>query len=251
VPQPRPRAGTAPRPPPGLDTQSFPAAFASLTPAIYGANTDTTFAITRQYTRTLQQRLEGLRSLQLAEAAPQALSPRSFPLLAFNGSNASLGQILGQGQDNPGWGDGRLGVWLEGFGQWGSQGSVDRVSGYNYGLAGTGIGANFSYSYSRLNQDDGFGNGKINSLYGSLYGASFTERAYVEGVLSYGNHRYDNNRQVSIGSLQSANQSSDTGNAFSVLTEAGYKFPVQQWNLQPFVSLSYCNLSEGRLVKEG
>jgi outer membrane autotransporter protein len=241
----------------------FATAFESLNPGIYGANTDTTFAITRQYARTLQQRLAALRAIRWEEAAPQAASGRPFPLLAFNGSNASLGQVLGQGQGDSGGINDRLGCWIEGFGQWGSQGSLDRVSGYNYGGVGTGfgldyavtknliLGANFGYSYTNLRMDNSVGNGKINSLYGSLYGTCFTERAYVEGVLSYGNHHYDNSRRVSIGALQASNQSSHKGNAFSVLTEAGYKFPLKQWNLQPFVSLNYCNLSEGRFEESG
>lgn len=78
-----------------VDQSQFRTAFESLTPGIYGANTDTTFAITRQYTRSLQQRLAALRSIRWEEAAPQALSDRSsFHLLAFNGSNASLPQLL-------------------------------------------------------------------------------------------------------------------------------------------------------------
>jgi outer membrane autotransporter protein len=99
--------------------------------------------------------------------------------------------------------------------------------------------------------DNSVGNGRIHSLYGSLYGTYFTERFYLEGILGYGNHRYDNSRRVDIGTLQSTNQSSHTGNAFSVLAEGGYKFPVQRWNLQPFASLSYCHLSEGRIEESG
>src|SRR5208337_816185 len=246
-----------------LDPSQFHTAFQSLSPRIYGANTDTTFAITRQYSRMLQQRLEALRANRTEEAAPQALSDRLYPLLAYNGSNASLGQILGQGQDSSVWSTGRLGAWLEGFGQWGNQAAANGFTGYNYGLTGTGfgidyaftknliLGANFGYSYSSVNLDNGFGAGKINSLYGSLYGTYFTERAYVEGILSYGNHHYDNSRQVSIGNLQSINESSHTGNAFSLLAESGYNFPVKQWNLTPLASLSYGYLSEGKIEESG
>jgi outer membrane autotransporter protein len=152
---------------------------------------------------------------------------------------------------------------MQGFGQWGNQGSLDGVSGYNYGLGGTAfgldyaftrdllLGANFGYSYTNLNMNNGIGDGRINSLYGSLYGTYFTERAYVESIFTYGNHHYDDSRQVNIGPLHSADGSSHTGNAFSVLTEAGYKFPVQQWNLQPFASISYCNLGEDRIEESG
>jgi len=93
-----------------LAPSQFSTAFESPSPRIYGANTDTTFAITRQYHRTLQQRLEVLRSFQAPEAGPRAVSPGPLPLLAYNGSNADLGKVLGQGQDGSPGGGGRLGV---------------------------------------------------------------------------------------------------------------------------------------------
>ena len=217
-----------------LDLSQFHGAFESLSPGIYGADTDSTFAITRQYTRTLQQRLEAVRSIQWAEASPQAfLSERSIPLLASSGSNALPGQMPGRDLDNSPKSADSLGFWMQGFGQWGNRGSIDGVGGYNYGLGGTAfgldyaftrellLGANFGYSYTSLNMDNGIGDGRINSLFGSLYGTYFTDRAYVESIFTYGNHHYDNSRRINIGSLQSANGSSHTGNAFSVLTEAG------------------------------
>jgi outer membrane autotransporter protein len=70
-----------------------------------------------------------------------------------------------------------------------SLGTVQSTLTGNFTQTGTGIGldyaftrnlilgANSGYSYSSLNMDNSAGNGRINSLYGSLYGAYFTERA--------------------------------------------------------------------------
>ncbi len=51
----------------------FPTAFESLTPGIYGANTDTTFAITRQYNRTLHNVWR-----PCAPSSGKKLDPRPF-----------------------------------------------------------------------------------------------------------------------------------------------------------------------------
>ena len=152
---------------------------------------------------------------------------------------------------------------MQGFGQWGSQTSTDGSSGYNVGSSGYALGldhaftdnlilgANFGYSCTTLNMYGMPGNSDINSLYGSVYGTWFSERSYVESILTYGNHQYSIERLVDIGSLQSDNSSNHRGNAFSVLTEAGHSFPVYQWNVQPFASIGYYNLGEGAIDETG
>jgi uncharacterized protein with beta-barrel porin domain len=245
----------------GLPISQFRAAFASLSPGVYDANTLTTFNITRQYVRTLQQRMRVLRlNMTTLETEPQAQSDKPI-LLAYNGPNSSLGQFLRrQGEVSQ---QRRFGIWLEGFSQFGNQGWVDGFGGFNYSMGGTAlgvdyalterlvVGANFGYSYSRINQDDSFGSGVINSLYGSLYGTYFTESAYLESVLSYGNHGYKNRRRISIGSIQRLAESDHDGNAFSVLAEAGYKFNFEKCAVQPFVSLLYSYLNEGSFRESG
>ena len=167
------------------------------------------------------------------------------------------------GQDNAAENQRRLGVWAAGLGQWGNQSGSDGFSGSSYNLGGMAlgvdyaltrnliVGANFGYGYSSLNLDNRMANGTINSLFGSLYGTYFGERAYLEGIFSYGNHQYSNDRFISIGSLRSLATSDHSGNAFSLVTEGGYKFEVQKWNLQPFAAIRYTNLSEGSIHETG
>ena len=157
----------------------------------------------------------------------------------------------------------RLGVWLQGFGQWGSQAEVDGFSGFSYNLAGTAagldyaltkqlvVGANFGYGYTDINQDNSFGAGDISSLFGSLYGTYSGERVYLEGIFSYGHHKYRNGRRLSIGSLQGVAESNHTGNSFFVFMEGGYAWPVQNWTIQPFGSLLYTYLDEGGFRESG
>ena len=68
-----------------LDPSEFHTAFDSLTPSVYWAATNATFDITREYERTLQQRMEALRSVERAQTAGGPLSESSFPLLASEG----------------------------------------------------------------------------------------------------------------------------------------------------------------------
>ncbi|MCK9376587.1 MAG: hypothetical protein M0P73_10595 [Syntrophobacterales bacterium] len=239
----------------------FRNAFRSLSPEVYGAATDTTLENSRYYNRTIQQRLEGLRSGRNTEAASAQPWSRQPLLLAFNGYNSDLGKLVGQEPSAAA--VRRLGIWLSGLGQWGGRSETDGFSGYNYNLTGTTLGidyactdnlilgANFGYGYSRLNLDNGFASGTINNLYGSLYGTYFTERAYVEGIFSYGNHQYHNSRLINIGSLQSLAQSDHNGGSFSMVTEGGYKFKLRDWQLQPFAAIRYANLSEGSIQESG
>ncbi|MGC8495040.1 MAG: autotransporter domain-containing protein, partial [Syntrophobacteraceae bacterium] len=238
-----------------LDPAEFRTAFDSLTPSVYWAATNATFDITREYERSLQQRLESMRSLERAQDTPGTVSESSFPLLASVGAQGLAGAPQAPGG---------IGFWMQGFGQWGSQDAPDSDNGYDFGSNGFALGldhafsknlilgANFAYSYTTLDMYGMPGTSDINSLYGSAYGTWFNDRSYVESILTYGNHQYSMNRMVTIGSLpQSLNSSNHRGNAFSILTEAGHSFPVCQWDVEPFASIGYYNLGESAIDEAG
>jgi uncharacterized protein with beta-barrel porin domain len=250
-----------------LQESDYNDAFESFSPGVYDADTVTTFNITRHYIRTLQKRLQTVRqNLTSLETAPKAQSSKPV-LLAYNGSNQQLGQFLGGNQDAAQ--QRRIGLWMEGFGQWGNQGQADGFSGFKYNLIGTAygldyaltdrltLGANFGYAYTSINQDNNFGAGRINSLYGSLYGTYNGERSYLggipylESILCYGHHMYNNNRRIRIGTIERGADSDHDGNSFSVFMEAGYALPVKQWAVQPFASLLYTHLNEGSIQETG
>jgi len=230
-------------------------AFESLSPGIYNANTITTFDVTRQYIRALQQRLQGVREIRKAQVM-RALSEFSRPVhLALNGPAAESLRVARESQSASPYQ--KLGMWIQGVGQWGDRSSVDGFNGFDYSMGGTALGvdyavsdrvalgASFGYAYTSIDQDNRFANGSVNSYFGSLYGAYFSDRFYLDGVVTYGNHSYDNNRVISIGSISNLTKSDHGGNGLSVFMEGGYALPVGQWTVQPLVSLRYSYLDEG------
>jgi outer membrane autotransporter protein len=210
-----------------MDGAKYEQAFESLSPGIYDAATITTFDVTRQYIRALQQRL------QVAKGSGDASRSR------------------------------KLGMWIQGVGQWGDRSSVDGFSGYDYSMGGTAlgidyavsdrmaVGASFGYAYTSIDQGNSFANGSINSYFGSLYGTYFGDRAYLDGVLAYGNHNYDNNRAISIGSIRDLMSGDHDGNGFSLFVEGGYALPVGKWVVQPLVSVFYSYLDESGFRESG
>ena len=236
-------------------------AFESLSPGIYDAGTITTFDVTRQYIRALQQRMQAARESRKA-LEMKALADFSRPvLLAHNGPAEQSLQVARESRSaSP---QRKLGMWIQGVGQWGDRSSVDGFSGYDYSMGGAALGvdygvsdrvalgASFGYAYTSIDQDNRFANGSVTSYFGSLYGAYFSDRFYLDGVLTYGNHSYDNNRAVSIGSISDLMSSDHDGNGFSVFVEGGYALPAQKWVVQPLVSLLYSSLDESGFRESG
>ncbi|MDD3294597.1 MAG: autotransporter domain-containing protein, partial [Geobacteraceae bacterium] len=244
-----------------MDGSKYGNAFESLSPGIYDAATITTFDVTRQYIRALQQRLQGVRENRKAsETRAVSASPRPV-LLAYNGPAEESPRVAKESRSaSP---HRTLGMWIQGVGQWGDRSSVDGFNGYDYSMGGTALGvdyavservalgASFGYAYTSIDQDKRFADGSVTSYFGALYGAYFSDRFYLDGVLTYGNHSYDNNRAVSIGSISDLMTSDHDGNDFSVFVEGGYALPVQQWVVQPLVSLLYSYLDESGFRESG
>ena len=232
-------------------------AFSSLSPDSYDDYTRTTLDMTRRITQALQQRMLAVRSYAQARN-----SGSDKPLLlAFNGSDASLGQFmtsreLSQVQT-------KNGLWFNALGQWGDQDDGNGYTGYDFTIRGATVGfdhaigdhfmAGVSIGHSRADIDLNHhrGEGYINSTTGSLYGSYFTKNIYVDGVLSYGGSEYDNDRLITIGSLQRNVHSTHDGDLFSAYLGAGYTFDVKQWLVGPFVSLQYIYLDEEGFREQG
>ena len=244
-----------------MSEQELRAAYSSLSPGVYQANTFTTFSAVRTSIRTLQQRMLVLRPDLTTLAASQAGSDDAPVLLAANGPISNLGLSPSNSQSDEiskacGW-------WMEGLGQWGDQHGSDGYAGFDYSTAGLTVGydrapinrlltgVDFGYTKTHINVDDDQGNGSIDSYYASLYGTYLIERTYLEGVLSYSRHRYDNTRHIIVGSVDESADSKHDGNAVSVLVGGGTTFPYQKWELQPFTSLLYTYLSENSYEESG
>jgi outer membrane autotransporter protein len=244
-----------------MDGSKYEDAFESLSPGVYDADTITTFDVTRQYIRSLQQRLQVVKeNRKTMDMRARGESSRPV-LLAYNGPAEESLQVARESRDASAYR--KLGMWIQGVGQWGSRNSIDGFNGYDYSMGGTALGidyavsdrmvlgAAFGYAYTSIDQDNRYAKGSVNSYFGSLYGTFFSDRFYLDGVLTYGNHAYDNNRSISIGTIRDQMTSDHDGNGFSVFMEGGYALPVQNWVVQPLVSVLYSYLDESGFRETG
>jgi outer membrane autotransporter protein len=208
--------------------------------------------------------MNAIRSALYAENEdPQTAesSPESPLVLAYNGSNASIGDLLSRerrAQEQL-----KYGLWVQPLGQWGDQNGKEGQAGYRYGMGGMAggfdylvssnliAGGGIGYFYTDVNLDQNFGSGRINSFGGSLYGTYFTDRFYLEGVFAYARNKYDDSRNITIGSLQQTANSSHYGNAYSGSLEGGYNLRAQEWIFRPFAWLGYVYLDEEAFDEEG
>jgi outer membrane autotransporter protein len=241
-----------------LSLSQFGSAFSSLSPDSYDNYTRATYDSMWQYTRSLQRRLSNIRTYGSAAG----YDPESKPLLlAFAGSDASLGQLLAT--DRISQAQAKNGLWFNGYGQWGDQEPDKGFTGFDYNIYGGTLGfdhafnekmtAGLSLGYSRtdVDLDHHQGDGSIKTFTGSLYGSYFTRNAFVEGAVSYGRNWYDNTRLIAIGPILRKASSDHDGNLFSAYLGGGYGFDIRDWMIGPFASLRYIYLSEESFRERG
>jgi outer membrane autotransporter protein len=229
-------------------------AFTSLSPEQYEGATRTGIDTQRQYLRGLERRMEALRARRLVGVKPKAMASLQ---LAMAGSNSEVLSITGLLRPAVATEEEALyTVWLDGLGQFGDQDGANGFTGFDYSMGGgsAGVdrafgehfaaGVNAGYSYADVDFGGDRGDAEIGAIHGSLYGTWVTERAYVEGVLSYARQDYDNRRRVRVGELERTARSEHDANVFGAQLGGGYRFDLQGIGLRPFASLSYVLLDE-------
>jgi len=240
-----------------LSLSEFGTAFSSLSPDSYDNYTRGTLFTTQQYTKSLQYRMNNVRYHFMAGS-----SDNEKPvLLAYSGSNASLGQLFTPGEVSQI--QGKNGVWLDGFGQWGDQDEEDGFTGYDYFMRGVTLGfdhrlmdnltAGLSLGYSRsdIDLDRDHGSGYVKSFFGSFYGSYFDKNLYVDAILSYGRSWYDNSRIITIGGISRRASSKHDAHLFSGYLGSGYYFDFKPWSIGPYGSLQYIRLDEESFEERG
>jgi len=182
-------------------------------------------------------------------------------LLAYSGSDASLGQLFTLGALPPI--QGKNGLWLDAFGQWGDGDEEDGYTGYDYFMRGVTLGfdhhlmdklmAGLSLGYSRsdIDLDRDQGDGDVKSLFGSLYGSYFDRNLYIDGILSYGRNWYDNSRLIRIGGILRQATSEHDAHLFSGYLGGGYSLDFNPWSFGPYGSLQYIRLDEESFEERG
>jgi uncharacterized protein with beta-barrel porin domain len=244
-----------------LSRSEFSTALSSLSPDSYDDYTRNTFSTTHQYNRSLQYRMNNVRSFLHAN-----VSDNEVPiLLAYRGSDA--GQLYNLERVSQI--QGKNGLWFDAFGQWGDQGGENRYhwnggyTGYDYFLRGATLGfdhalsdkfmagVSLGYSRSDIDLDHDQGSGYIKSLYGSIYGSYFYKNLYIDGILSYGKNWYNNHRLITIDTDYRKAYSEHDGDLFSAYLQGGYYFDIKKWLIGPFASLQYVYLDEESFDEKG
>jgi uncharacterized protein with beta-barrel porin domain len=235
----------------------FNTAFSSLSPDSYDNFTRGTLFSAQQYTKSLQYRMNNVRYHFMA-GSPGNEKPI---LLAFSGSDASLGQLFTPGQLSQV--QGKNGLWLDAFGQWGDEDEEDGYTGYDYFMRGATLGfdhrlmdklmagVSLGYSRSDIDLDRNRGSGEVKSLFGSLYGSYFDKNLYIDAILSYGRNWYDNSRLITIGGILRRATSDHDAHLFSGYLGGGYYFDFNPWAFGPYGSLQYIRLDEESFEERG
>jgi uncharacterized protein YhjY with autotransporter beta-barrel domain len=235
----------------------FDTAFSSLSPGSYDNYTRGTLFTAQQYAKSLQYRMNNVRS-HIRAGSPNNEKPI---LVAYSGSDASVSQLVTSGQLSQV--QGKSGLWLDAFGQWGDQDEEDGCTGYDYFLRGATLGfdhrlmdklmAGLSLGYSRsdIDLDRDQGSGDVKSLFSSLYGSYFDKNLYIDAILSYGWDWYDNRRMIRIGGILGEATSEHDGQLFSGYLGGGYYFDFKPFSVGPYGSLQYIYLDEESFEEEG
>ncbi len=74
------------------------------------------------------------------------------------------------------------------------------------------------------------------SMYGSYYGS---ERAFVDGIMSFGLNKYDNDREYTIASINQNLQGNTDGSEFALSFGGGYEFNYQNISFVPQARINY------------
>lgn len=159
-----------------------------------------------------------------------------------------------------------LGVWGQAFGTTASQGDRNDVSGYDADTYGLAFGSDFqvldplrlglSFAYAQTSVDstgDRSGSGQdINSYITSLYGTYSGKGWYVDGTLTYGIHKYDATRAVTIAGAAAQTLKADySGHQYGAKVESGMPLAVGRAVVTPLVSMAYNNLRQDAYSESG
>jgi len=216
------------------DVESLGAAYDQLSPAAYGLFTDSTINSSGHYSSSLVKRMHSVRlavqdqdeKRKVAQVQPIALWAEQINYFADQDQRSGI----------PGYTSSTSGV----------------VVGYDYLLSRSFLlGGSVGYTSTGINITDSVGDGGIDSSFGSLYGSLFDKKWYVDFGLSYGDHNYDNHREVNVGAISGFATSEHDGDMWSTFVESGYNLMAEKWLLQPFVSMRYASLEEDRYQERG
>jgi len=205
--------------------------------------------------KTIRSRLSNLRAggggsnISLAGNAIRTFDNDSGPLLASNTdtvpiTNLSLFSLASESGSS---GFSKLGAYLNGAFNFGDRDNTSNRNGYDYNIfeliAGLDyrltdyfiIGASFNYSYTDVDSNRSRGEITSNAFYGTVYGSTYWNSLYVDGLVSLGGANYDISRDVD-GSVE---KGSPDGLLYRLGIAVGYDIDYNSFSLSPYGRLNY------------
>jgi outer membrane autotransporter protein len=261
----------------------FDRAFASASPDSHLVTTRSTVDTGLQMTRLLQNHLDSSRAtyrrslqgpaafgnvsfaynngigaigLSSAPAATGGHDPR-FMLAANEYSGTGVSQAI------PQQGTARGQVWIQGAR---ADGDYDEVDGYtdfdtDSNIVALGydvrlderliVGGTLGYAKTDVDMDKARGESDIKAWSGGAYASWFTDKAYLEGGISYARQSFDNDRKVVVGAIKRTATSDHDGDVWMGFLGSGYQAEFDGWSVEPYGSLYYFNAQEDSFRETG
>jgi len=114
------------------------------------------------------------------------------------------------------------------------------------------VGFSGGYAKTRLDLDQNEGLGQVKNGYATLFGSVWGNRWYGQALLSYGHHRFEDERLTQFGSISDVAKSEHDGQSVSIALDFGLDArTIRAWNAAPYVSIEYAYLSEDAYTEHG
>jgi len=239
-----------------LPPQDFSSAFAGMSPANYGALTDIGHHVVQGAMQPIVSHLAAIHP-----AAPSRSFASLTPVLrSRNGYRDGLPARVSAGNSS-----GRqnaIGLWIDGFGRWGSQDASAGYAGYDFNAYGVTvgldrfwqnwiIGASIENSNTDVDFDADSGDGTIQTLLASLYADFHLNDISLRSILTYGTQSYRNTRNVTEGSILREAASNHDAHLFSAYLQGEYTRSKGPWEFVPFGDLQYTVIDENGFSETG
>jgi uncharacterized protein with beta-barrel porin domain len=154
--------------------------------------------------------------------------------------------------------------WGKGFGNWGSQGDIDNMSGYQSDAAGlmlaydiplnseTRVGLGGGYATTSIDGNNSSGNTKIDSYQFTGYLSHTPGPWFVKSALTIGSDRYDSSRPIEFQGVNRTAKADYRGQQYTGIVAAGRHFVFDTSTVvTPLASLQASRIHVGSYTEGG
>ena len=251
----------------------FDLAYASLAPDAYQALTANTISTTHETTQLLRNHLSDARAFGRGEK-PAAAAYEPVALL-YDGTNFQTARVdmlsvapslhLDE-QEAFDLDPGHASNWLTWMGAYSGTGDYKEVEGYtqyDHDTAGFAVGLDralgnnwimgltVGFNDSDLKMQEAAANSQIESWSGTLYATKYSDQAFFEGGLYFANQTVSASRLMTIGTQDFTVTSEHDGETWMAFLSSGYRFDFETWDIEPYGSLFYFDISEDPFEETG